>query len=167
MTLRCYDQNKAGRKGNGIYPNCQRGAAIVVRKIIGAAIAAIAFGQAAIAQDGKLTVELNKLETGEEGACRAFFMFRNQNPMSFEEFEISLAVLDRDQIIDRLLTIDAAPLPALRTTLKLFDIPEIACTDISEIIIHDIPACKPQNGEPMECFAILDLVSRADVRLSR
>lgn len=147
--------------------NSQRGAAILVREFICAAIVALAFGHSAFAQESRLTVELNKLESGKEGSCRAFFLFRNQNNLTFEEFEISLAILDRDQIIDRLLTIDAAPLPSSRTTLKLFDIPEIACSDISEIIIHDIPACKPQNGDPMECYSILDLVSRANVRLSR
>jgi len=139
----------------------------LVRECICAAIVALAFGQAAVAQEKSLTVELNKLEAGEEGSCRAFFLFRNQNPLTFEDFEISLAILDQDQIIDRLLTIDAAPLPSSRTTLKLFDIPEIACDDISEIIIHDIPACKPQNADPMECYSILDLVSRTNVRLSR
>ena len=110
---------------------------------------------------GPLTVELNKLEPGEAGGCRAYFLFRNATGLAFEELELSLAVIDADGVIDRLLTIDAAPVPAARTTLKLFEIPEIACGDVSEVLLHDLPACRPQNAEPMDCFERIELQSRA------
>jgi hypothetical protein len=130
------------------------------------ALGAAAPAAPAAAQEARLTVELNKVEAAESGGCRAFFLFRNGMGQTLEAFEMSLAVLDAGGIIDRLLTIDAAPLPAGRTTLKLFEIPEIGCGDISEVLLHDIPQCRPANGEPMDCFATLDLVSRAAVRLS-
>jgi hypothetical protein len=117
------------------------------------------------AQEGRLTVELNKVEQGEPDGCRAFFLFRNRTGKSFEGFEMSLAVLDSSGIIDRLLTIDAAPLPAGRTTLKLFEVPQIACADISEILLHELPSCKPQNEEEMDCFDLIELVSRTDAAL--
>ncbi|KIN70281.1 hypothetical protein Z945_3657 [Sulfitobacter noctilucae] len=120
----------------------------------------------AVAQStGGLTVELNKVEPSETGGCSAFFLFRNETENSFEGFEMSLAILDSGGVIDRLLSIDAAPLPLSRTTLKLFEIPEIACNDISEILLHDLTACRPQNGEEMDCFPILTLTSRAPVAL--
>ncbi len=119
----------------------------------------------ASAGEGGLTVELNKLEATNDGSCRAFFLFRNDANMTFEEFEMSLAVLDINGVIERLLSIDAAPLPVARTTLKLFEIPDLACPDISELLLHDIPACKAQNADPMDCFSILTLESRASARL--
>ena len=120
----------------------------------------------AIAQESKqLTVEINKFEAADEGTCRAFFLFRNDTGQTFEEFELSIAVLDTSGVIDRLLSVDAAPLPVARTTLKLFEIPEIGCDAISELIVHDIPACKPENAESMDCYAIVDWVSRTRVRL--
>ena len=114
---------------------------------------------------GPLTVELNKFEPGEAGGCRAYFLFRNDTGLAFEELELSLAVIDADGVIDRLLTIDAAPVPAARTTLKLFEIPEIACDGISEVLLHELPACRPQNAEPMDCFDRLELVSRTPAPL--
>lgn len=117
------------------------------------------------AAEGALTVELNKFEVGETGGCKAFFLFRNQTGNSFEGFEMSLAILDTGGIIDRLLTIDAAPLPAARTTLKLFEIPEISCDAISEILLHELPSCKPQNAEETDCFPFLELVSRTPAAL--
>ena len=119
---------------------------------------------APIAQAQSLTVELNKLEDVETG-CQAFFLFQNDREENLAEFEMSLAILTPDGIIDRLLTIDAAPLPANRTTLKLFEIPDTQCANIGEILLHDIPACTPQNGDPLDCFSFLELDSRASAPL--
>ena len=130
------------------------------------AILALAVAGPALADPGRLTIELNKFEEiDEEGGCRAFFLFRNGTNLTLEGFEMSLAILDRNGVIDRLLTIDAAPLPAARTTLKLFEIPETRCNAISEILLHDVPSCRPQNEPEMDCFPLLDLVSRTDAAM--
>lgn len=121
----------------------------------------------AAAQDARITVELNKLEASETGTCRAFFLFRNGTEATFEEFELSIAVLDTNGVIDRLLSIDAAPLPVQRTTLKLFEIPEFGCESLSEFIVHDIPGCKPENADPVDCYGIVDWISRTDIRLGQ
>lgn len=107
-----------------------------------------------------LTIELNKFDTSENGSCRAFFLFRNATAKSFSGFEMSLAVFDQNGVIDQLLSIDAAPLTAARTTLKIFEVPDIACDAISEILLHDMPICQPQNEELTDCFPFISLVSR-------
>jgi hypothetical protein len=117
------------------------------------------------AAEGRLTVELNKLEEADGGSCRAFFLFRNETGMSFEGFEMSLAILDRGGVIDQLLSVDAAPLPVARTTLKLFEIPGTGCARLSEVLLHDVPVCKPENADPTDCFSLIDLVSRAPAPL--
>ena len=117
------------------------------------------------AEAGKLTVELNKFEPNAGDGCRAFFLFRNETGLTFEGFEMSLAILDKSGVINRLLTIDAAPLPVARTTLKLFEIPETACDSISEVLMHEISSCRPQNAEEMDCFPLLQLNSRAAAKL--
>jgi hypothetical protein len=119
----------------------------------------------AMAEDGMLTVEMNKFEENAGGGCKAFFLFRNQTGKTFEGFEMSLAILDSNGVIDRLLSIDAAPLPAGRTTLKLFEIPEISCTAISEVLLHEISTCKPQNEEPVDCFPMVKLSSKTSAPL--
>ena len=119
----------------------------------------------AAAQEGFLVVELNKFEDTEAGNCSAFFLFRNATGKSFEEFEMSLAILDQSGVIDRLLTIDAAPLPIARTTLKLFEIPETNCAAISQVLLHAIDACRPQNEDQIDCFPIVELVSRTSADL--
>jgi hypothetical protein len=129
------------------------------------AIACIFLASAASAQSGSLSVELNKFESGDTGGCQAYFLFRNDTGKSFEGFEMSLAILDSDGVIDRLLSIDAAPLPVQRTTLKLFAIPDIECANISEIVLHDMPACRPQNEDEVDCFDFLELGSKTNAQL--
>jgi len=119
----------------------------------------------AAAEQSRLTVELNKLEDAEGGGCQAFFLFRNQSGLTLEAFEMSLAILDSNGVIDRLLTVDAAPLPADRTTLKLFEIPEMVCSSVSEILLHEIAACRPQNAEEIDCFDIVSLDSHSTAAL--
>ena len=116
------------------------------------------------AQSGRLVVELNKFE-GIENGCRTFFLFRNTTDVTFKSFEMSLAILDGEGIIERLLTVEAAPLPSQRTTLKLFEIPETQCDGIGEILLHEIVRCDPDQGEAPDCFAIIDLKSRASAPL--
>ncbi|MCB1332950.1 MAG: hypothetical protein KDK26_04700 [Roseivivax sp.] len=138
----------------------------LLRMIAAAATVTALVASAAPAQQaGPLSVELNKMEPAEGGGCRAYFLFRNETGKSFEGFEMSLAILNGTGVIDRLLSIDAAPLPVSRTTLKLFEIPQIGCEDISEILLHDLTACKPQNEPEADCFGFLTLDSKAGARL--
>lgn len=138
----------------------KRSLAVLILSGLGAALS-----QAALAQEPRLMVELNKTEAADDGGCRAFFLFRNQTGMSFEGFEMSLAILDTNGVIDRLLSIDAAPVPAARTTLKLFEIPQIGCDSISEILLHEVPSCRPQNEPERDCFELIALSSRASAQL--
>lgn len=131
-----------------------------------AAIAALCLAsQPASAEDGKLGIQVNKFEEIEGGGCRAYFLFANNTATSFEGFEMSLAIFDKAGVIDRLLSIDAAPLPVARTTLKLFEIPQIACANIGQILLHDVPVCKPQNAENVDCYPLITLTSRTSAQL--
>ena len=130
------------------------------------AIAALLLAAAPLwAEDGKLGIEINKFEEIEGGGCRAYFLFSNNTPTSFEGFEMSMAIFNKAGVIDRLLSIDAAPLPVARTTLKLFEIPQIACANIGQILLHDVPVCKPQNAENTDCYPLITLNSRTSAPL--
>lgn len=137
----------------------------LLKSLIGGLAISFCMALPAMADSGRLLVELNKFEEIDTGGCRAFFLFRNQTDKSFAGFEMSLAILDTNGVIDRLLAIDAAPLPVARTTLKLFEIPEKSCAGISEILLHELTSCQPQNEDEMDCFPILDLNSKTSAAL--
>jgi hypothetical protein len=120
----------------------------------------------ALAQTGRLGVELNKMEPADGGGCRVFFLFRNATGETFERFEIvAWRCSTAKGVIDRLLTIDASPLPPARTTLKLFEVPGLACEAVSEVLLHDVPACTIANRPDTDCFALIDLGSKAPAAL--
>jgi hypothetical protein len=135
------------------------------RLLLPALVLSLAGATGARGEDGRLGIELNKLESF-EGGCRSFFLFRNRTGLALSSFEMSLAILNKAGVIDRLLTIDAAPLPAGRTTLKLFEVPDMACEAVGEVILHDIPACAAAGEAPPDCFAMVDLSSLAGAPLS-
>jgi len=137
----------------------------LLKSLIGSAVLVACLGLPVWADPGRLLVELNKFEEIDTGGCRAFFLFRNQTDNSFDGFEMSLAILDSNGVIDRLLSIDAAPLPVARTTLKLFEIPDTSCAGISEILLHELTSCRPQNADETDCFPILDLNSKTSAAL--
>ncbi len=132
--------------------------------IAGLAVAMLANPALAQSEDKMLSIELNKLETF-EGGCRSFFLFRNRTDLTLSSFEMSLAILDQNGVIDRLLTIDAAPLPAVRTVLKIFEIPDITCDNVGEMILHDIAACATASNTTIDCFDVIELSSRAAAAL--
>lgn len=137
-----------------------------MRGLAGLALAIGLLGASPVwAQAGRLGVELNKMEPADGGGCRVFFLFRNGTGQTFERFEMSLAVFDTRGVIDRLLTIDATPLPPARTTLKLFEVPGLACDGVSEVLLHDIPGCTIANQTGADCFALIDLGSKAPAAL--
>jgi len=125
-----------------------------------AGLIAGAAAPAAAQQAGGLEVELNKLETIEAG-CRSYFLFRNRGERALSAFEMSLAILTPEGVIDRLLTVDAAPLPGERTTLKIFEFPDLPCEAVGEILMHEISACAAADGEAVDCYALTALSSRA------
>jgi hypothetical protein len=132
---------------------------------LAATLAALPLAPAAAQEGAGLSVELNKLETI-EGGCRAYFLYRNALGREVSAYEMSLAILDPDGVIDRLLTVEAAPLPPDRTTLKIFEFPDLACEGIGEIIVHDISACAAADGQPLDCWAETALASRAAAPLT-
>jgi hypothetical protein len=135
---------------------------------IGAGVAAWAAPAAAQDAGGggsdEVAVELNKLEPW-AGGCRSYFLLRNASEDLFTGFELSIALMDRDGVVERLLTVDAAPVPARRTTLKVFELEGLDCDAVGEVIVYDMPACEI-GGAPAEgCFARLALSSRAGAPL--
>lgn len=111
-------------------------------------------------------VELNKLEP-QDGACRAYLVFENQTEQSFSGLTLDLVMFDNEGVIAKRLAVNAAPLPASKTSVKLFDIEGLACTDIGKILINDALDCQDANGEVSDCVALIEPSSRGDVSFEK
>jgi hypothetical protein len=113
---------------------------------------------------GSLSVELNKLEP-QDGACRAYLVFENRTGTSFSGLTLDLVMFDSEGVIAKRLAVDAAPLPAEKTSVKLFDIEGLACANIGRILINDALDCVDEGGEISECVTRIEPSSRSQAPL--
>jgi len=107
---------------------------------------------AALAQTpGSLSIQLNKLEADGD-TCRAYIVLENRTDLSFEALRLDLVMFDVDGVIARRLAVDAAPLAASRTSVRVFAIGSLACDNIGRVLLNDVLACADASGERTDCM---------------
>ena len=117
----------------------------------------------ALAQDARqVDIELNKLEPAGD-ACRAYVVIKNGTTDRFTSMKLDVVMFDTDGIVSKRLAVEAAPLAAEKTVLKVFNISNLPCTSISRVLLNDIVSCTDQSGDRDDCVAISRLSSRGDV----
>ena len=121
------------------------------------------FGSGAQAQ-GKLTVELNKLEQRDD-ACRAYLVLENGTGMAFSALTLDLVVFGQDGVITSRLAVDCSPLSVGKTRIRLFDLQGMSCLAIGRIVINDVLTCRDEAGEREDCVEFIEPISRAEVSL--
>lgn len=104
-------------------------------------------------------IELNKLED-QANACRAYVVFRNATELTFEAFRLDMVMFDQEGLINRRLALDVAPLRADKTSVKLFDIEELPCAQINQILINDVIDCTASGDAAPDCVELLETSSR-------
>lgn len=115
----------------------------------------------AVAQDKPaISIELNKLEPL-EGSCRAYFVVRPAGATEYKEFKMELLVFDTAGVIQKWLAIDAAPLRAGKTSVKLFDVAGVTCDKIGSVLLNDVTACADASGDIAGCVERVTPSSKA------
>jgi hypothetical protein len=142
------------------------------RRALAGFAAAIGLGAAVLsgvapaeAQDG-LTIELNKVEDF-EGGCMASFVFQNNLGVTLDRFNLDLFLFDAKGVIMRRVTIDMAPLPNGKTRVAQFHLYNGPCADLGQVLVNDIPQCRAETGEPVDCLAGLKVSSRSAIALAK
>lgn len=120
-------------------------------------------------------LELNKLEpTGPNHAtCRVYFVVTNPEAEPATQFQLDLILFGKDGVIARRIALELAPLPPHKTAVRLFDVPNLQCDDIGQILVNDVLACRfgnQQNSDEAQRQACLDRItvsSRAKAPLTK
>lgn len=126
---------------------------------LGLAAATVA---APAAAQSPVAIELNKVEQL-EAACRAYLLFENGQDSGFEEFRLDLVLFDAEGVIARRIAVEAAPLRASRSVVKLFDLADLRCEDIDRVLLNDIAPCSDGSGALQDCVDRVTLRSRTDI----
>ena len=110
---------------------------------------------------GAIRVELNRMETVGE-ACQPYLVFENQAGYALSELQLDLVLFDADGVVADRLAINAAPLPAGKTSLVVFQVPSMTCERVGRLLLNSVLACAGGPLAPEQC---LDLV-RTESRLA-
>ena len=113
-----------------------------------------------------LSLELNKIESGTE-SCTATVLIANRLGQSLDRFRLDLVLFDSKGVIFERLLIDLAPLPHDRTTIASFPLLAAKCSDVSRILVKDVPACRAEGGSDMDCFSSLRVKTRARIQIGK
>jgi len=113
------------------------------------------------AQDG-VSVELNKLEPN-GAACRAYLVLENGTESAFETLKLDLVMFDADGVVAKRLAVETAPLPADKTSLKVFDMEGLACEAVGRVLLNDVMACADAAGARDDCLGLVAPAARGPV----
>ena len=115
----------------------------------------------AIAQAGGIEVELNKLEPV-EGACRAYLVTQNLTDTRFESVQLDVVMFDNDGIVARRLAVQIGPMPKNKTSIKVFDIKDLGCKDIGQLLLNDVIECRDASGKREDCLSLISVSQRGN-----
>ena len=113
-----------------------------------------------------LSLELNKIESGTE-SCTATVLIANRLGQSLDRFRLDLVLFDSKGVIFERLLIDLAPLPHDRTTIASFPLLAAKCSDVSRILVKDVPTCRAEGGDDMDCLSSLKVKTRATIQIGK
>lgn len=102
-----------------------------------------------------LSIQLNKLEPDGED-CRAYIVLENAADRHYESLRLDLVLFDADGIVARRLAVQAAPLAAGKTSVKVFGIDGLDCGDIGRVLLNDVLECKAGGVGAADCLAAIE-----------
>lgn len=139
-------------------------------KVLAAAVFTLAsilpFAATAQANETNLTVELNKLETKNNG-CVAYVVLQNETETRYQSVKVDLVLFQTDGIIGGRYAIELAPIKPKKRSVKLFPLPDVSCDQIGSFLINDIVECKSDAGPIDNCLAGLTVKSLTKVELQK
>lgn len=133
--------------------------------LVAAALMVTSLG-AAVAEEGNIAIELNKLEA-HDNDCRAYFVIDNKNDTSYDALKLDLVLFRPDGVIGQRFAVELAPLKAKKRTVKLFDVSGTACDQVGSFLINDVMECKATTGDVTDCLQDISVSSRTENQLAK
>lgn len=112
--------------------------------------------------EGIILLELNDLAAVED-ACRASFVVVNGLDQAIDDLSFDIVVFDTNETVRMILTLQAGALPAGKTRVRQFDLPQIGCDTISRILMNDVITCAGDGLDPSVCLGKTMVESRHSV----
>jgi uncharacterized membrane protein len=132
-----------------VYHQARRFGGLAAGAALGALIALPALAASGV------SIELNRLEARDQ-SCRVSLVVGNPGDKAYDSLKLDLVFFDKEGVISRRLAVEAGPVRAAKTTVKLFDAADTPCDGVSRVLLNDITAC----GGEQDCLGLVSTSSR-------
>lgn len=113
----------------------------------------------AIAQSGNFELELNSATDVPEG-CRLTFVATNNTNVALTRTAYEVAAFNPEGVVSGLLVFEFGEMPAGKTRVVQFDVPQLACNALSRLLVNGQDACEAAEGPQSVCMKALSASSR-------
>lgn len=100
-----------------------------------------------------------------EGACRLTFFAENGMGTPISALSLEAVLFTTQGAVERLTLFDLGELPEGRPRVRQFDVPELQCDAIGQILINGLSKCEGDDLTPTSCLNSLTLNSRTELEL--
>jgi subtilisin family serine protease len=138
---------------------------IAAAAMVAWAVAAMAW-PASAQQGASFGLELNNAQDNGTGGCRVTYVARNGSATALDSTDFEVAIFDVENVVRKLLLLKFGDFGTSDTKVSQFDIPDLACGDISSVVINRIVSCtEAGSGGPTDlCKTGLDATSLTAIR---
>lgn len=115
--------------------------------------------QPVVAQSGTFELELNTAADAGAG-CRLTYVATNNTGIALERTSYEVAVFDGNGIVSRILVLEFGAMPVSKTRVVQFDLGDLACDNLSRIVVNNQVDCVSAQGSHDFCDRALIASSR-------
>jgi hypothetical protein len=117
--------------------------------------------QAAGAAQGKITLQLNKMEAS-DNACHAYIVVNNQSPEPLQELKVDVYLFDKQGVILQGIALQFTGVGSDKEMVVPFELPDVACEDVGRVLLNKLLTCTSAEGAPIPgCDELLAVGSLA------
>ena len=113
-------------------------------------------------QEPAIDVELNRMDVRGEG-CRVHVVVTNKGKVTYTGFALDLVIFDKQQRIARRTAVDVAPVRSTKTTVYAFDVNDLACDAMGDVLLNDVVECASAAGPIADCVDRVSTASKTPV----
>ncbi|OIQ44236.1 MAG: hypothetical protein BM558_08715 [Roseobacter sp. MedPE-SW] len=111
-----------------------------------------------------LFLELNAVQDSGT-ACRLTFLVRNETGQVIDQSIFETVIFDKSGGVQSLSLFDFRELPTNRPRVRQFELPDMACETVGQVLINGANSCRVDGVESEICEKTLSLSSRLTVEL--
>jgi|GEM_PF-190245 hypothetical protein len=117
-------------------------------------------------ETGSLKMELNKLKQKEK-TCVAYILLKNRSDREFSEFTASFYLFNKEGVISagNATNFHKNKILAGKTVLTMVPMKDVACNEVSGILLNRIMACKSGSEDVAGCMQMVETSSKSPVEL--